>query len=158
MPAANSCSLREPFPSESHSAQIFRRLSLGSFEHDQMRCTTDPGSRSSSGRAELPTASARTLSRPSWSSAPFVVRSTLTPLQPTARLGGVRVLCLSFAFAACSRWRCFLILAPNTASYRAFAASGNGKRRRVAVDCRESVEGDGLDDVELVDIREDCEE
>src|SRR5258706_5712262 len=158
MPATNSFSLREPFPSESHSAQIFRRLSLGSFEHDQMRCTTDPGSRSSPGRAEVPAASARTLSRPSRSSAPFVVKSTLTPLQPRARLGGVRVLCLSFASAACSRWRCIIILASNTASYRAFAAGGNGKRRRVAVDCREKVEGDGLDEVELVDIREDREE
>ena len=158
MPAANPFSLREPFPSESHSAQILCRLSLGRFEHDQMRRTTEPGSRSSSGRAELPAASARTFSRPSRSSAPFVVRSTLTPLQPRALLGGVRVLCLSFAFAACSRWRCFVILASNTASYRAFAADGNGKRRRMAVDCRERVEGDGLDDVELVDIIEDREE
>jgi hypothetical protein len=123
-----------------------------------MRRTTDLGSRSSSGRAELPAASARTFSRRSRSSAPFVVRSTLTPLQPRARLGGVRVLCLSLAFAACSLWCCLLILASKTASYRVFAAGGIGKRRRVAVDCRERVEGDGLDDVELVDIREDREE
>lgn len=158
MPTANSCLLRQPFPSESHSAQIFRRVSLGRFEHDQMRRTTDPGSRSSSGRAELPTASARTVSRPSRLSAPFVVKSTLTPRHPTARLGGVRVLCLSFAFTACSLWCCFLILASNTASYRTFAAGGSGVRRRVAVDCRERVEGARLDDVELVDIKDDREE
>jgi hypothetical protein len=158
MPAVNSCLLRLPFPSESHSVQIFCRVSLGSFEHDQMRRTTDPGSRSSSGRAELPTASARTCSRPSRPSAPFVVKSTLTPRQPTARRGGVSVLCWSFTFAACSRWRCFLTLALNTASYRAFAVGESGGRRRVAVDCRERIEGAGLDDVELVDIKEDREE
>ena len=158
MPAANSCLLRLPFPSKSHSAQIFRSVSLGSFEHDQMRRTTDPGSRCSSGRAELPTASARTFSRPSRPCAPLVVKSTLTPRHPTARLGGVRVLCLSFAFAACSRWRCFLILASNTAAYRVLAAGGTWGRRRVAVDCRERIEGAGLDDVELVDIKEDREE
>lgn len=158
MPAANCCLLRQPFPSESHSAQILRRVSLGSFEHDQMTRTTGPGSLSSSGRAEHSTASARTFSRPSRPSVPFVVKSTLIPRHPTARLGGVRVLCLSLAFAACSRWCCFLILTSNTASYRAFAAGGNGGRRRVAVDCRERVEGAGLDDVELVDIKEDREE
>lgn len=49
-------------------------------------------------------------------------------------------------------------MASNTALYRALAAGGAGGRRRVAVDCRESVEGAGIDEVELVDITEEREE